>query len=216
MNMPIKQKAKLLRKDSITSIILATIFVFVYFLILIYTYNSLTNTAENEILKATSNAATSLSRIIAADSVQMDALADDINSRTENAGFFKSENQAKMSDFLAKKKPEDCIMSTFFYADSTFITSLGSNGNISDIKDFEAKISNSNIFAINVAEQVNKNFIHYYREITDNSGNLLGYVTTTYDYSGTLSRCYNTSEDVENIHDILFTIDGTIITCTGD
>ena len=213
--MPVKKKIKLLERDSIRTIFLAALFVFAYFLILIYTYNSLTQTAQNDIVKATSNAATSLSRIIEADKAQIDSVAAELSVKAPDLIVDNSFYNEEMIQYLASVKPEDSVMLSFFYKDAKFITSLGQSGEISNIDDFESHLSDSEVFTANVAKEINGNFVHYYRKIVDENGELLGYLTGTYDYTDTLARCYSTSSDIKDLHDVIFNSNGQIIVCSN-
>ena len=130
--MPVHEKASKIAKDSILTITLAGLLVVAYLLILMYTYNSLTQAAENEILKSTSNAATSISRIIDVDHSQVEMLADELNAKynelNPNRTLDLETIKGEMKDFLKDNKPVDSILISFFFSDATFINSSGETG----------------------------------------------------------------------------------------
>ena len=212
--MPVNKKIKILEKDSVRNIILASLFVFAYFLILIYTYNSLTQTAQTDIAKATSNAAISLSRIIEADSAQVDIISGEISSKASEIGALDSKSLKEMGKYLASIKPENSVGLAYFYADSTYITSDGVVGEATDMDHFNSSKATRYAFTYNIPNMDDKDHIHYFRPIKS-EGSIIGYLTVTYDYRDTLADCYSTPADIKQLTDIIFSEDGTIILRAG-
>ena len=213
--MPVHEKASKIAKDSILTITLAGLLVVAYLLILMYTYNSLTQAAENEILKSTSNAATSISRIIDVDHSQVEMLADELNAKynelNPNRTLDLETIKGEMKDFLKDNKPVDSILISFFFSDATFINSSGETGEIKDFDNFTKKFSNSQIFVTDISDQNYENCVHFYETVKNTNGSVIGYLTTTYKFDDVLSNCYDVAEKVNGLHNVMFTDNGSIV-----
>lgn len=213
--MPTNEKNSRFAKDSILTIVLAGVLVVAYLLILMYTFNNLTQTAENEILKSTSNASLSIAKIINVDNSQLGMLADELNEKYKelnpNRAMDLDTIKGEMADFLKNNKPADSVQLSFYFVDSTFMNSLGETGKIDDFKAFEKNFSNSKIFSTDIQNDKFENCVHFYREIKNINGNSFGYIVSTYKYDETLSNCYDTAEKINGLHNVMFTGNGSIV-----
>ncbi|MDO5448964.1 MAG: EAL domain-containing protein, partial [Clostridia bacterium] len=213
--MPANEKTSKLAKDSILTIVLAGILVVAYLLILMYTFNNLTQAAENEILKSTSNASISIAKIINADNSQLGVIADELTQKYKelnpNRALDLDAVKGEMMDFLKKSQPEDSVQLGFYFSDSTYMTSLGETGEIDDYKAFEKNFSNSEMFSTDIQNEKFENCVHFYREIKNLNGISFGYIVSTYKYDETLSSCYDTAEKINGLHNVMFTGNGSIV-----
>lgn len=213
--MPTNEKNSRFAKDSILTIVLAGILVVAYLLILMYTFNNLTQAAENEILKSTSNASISIAKIINVDNSQLGILADELTEKYKtlnpNRALDLDTVKGEMADFLRKNKPADSVELSFFFVDSTSLNSLGETGTIDNFKAFEKNFSNSKIFSTDIQNPKYENCVHFYREIKNTNGLSFGYIVSTYKYDETLSNCYDTAEKINGLHNVMFTGNGSII-----
>ena len=213
--MPVHEKASKIAKDSILTISLAGLLVVAYLLILMYTYNSLTQAAENEILKSTSNASVSIARIIDVDHSQVEMLAGELTAKYDelnpNRALDIETIKGEMMDFLKENKPVDSLLTSFFFSDATFVNSLGETGEIKDFDNFTKKFSNSQIFVTDIDNQNYENCVHFYSQVKNLNGSTIGYLTTTYKFDDVLSNCYDVTEKVNGLHNVMFTSNGSVI-----
>lgn len=213
--MPANEKTSRIAKDSILTIALAGLLVVAYLLILMYTFNNLTQVAENEILKSTSNASVSIARIIEVDNSQLGIISDELTEKYKelnpNRNLDMETIKSEMLDFLKDNQPVDSCLLSFYFSDATYINSLGETGKIDDFDAFEKNFSNSKIFSTNIQNQDYENCVHFYRQVKNLNGNTIGYIISTYKYDETLANCYDTAEKVNGLHNVMFTGNGSIV-----
>ena len=210
--MPVKSKNSILQKSSILTIILAVLFIIIYFLIIGYSYNSLVKAAEADVYKSTDNAAVTFSRVLESDVSYLELLSTDI--KTSGFDLKKADTANEVQIFLIAEAQNDKSTLTFYYPDGTYVSSDGGKGKIEDTSILEP-LTNDLIIFEKSAEDENTRLVTRCRAVKDQDGNLLGYLGATYDYSLALEDCYSSTQKTSNLHDIIFVADGTIVSCSN-
>ena len=110
--MPVKSKTNVLQKSSILTVILAVLFIIIYFLIIGYSYKSLVKAAEADVYKSTDNAAVTFSRVLESDASFLELLSTDIKTR----GFYlKKETTAERKRKTTNQLSHSTILTAHMY-----------------------------------------------------------------------------------------------------
>ncbi len=209
--MKTKKTNELFTKNAITSMAIVAVFIFLYVLVVLYTYNRIETMAQDTLLQSAVSSATSFHKVIENDMAQVQYAA---NKFSEEYPSINEQNTAAFLNtfILAQGNNGNCQRLLYVEPDGTFTYSDGTSGKVADGVKMEAAMAATEpvLADLSTFEAVDKHLAYIYCPVVVDGQNV-GLLIGTFDYNTVLTETYPTEYYNEESSNLIINTEGKVV-----